>query len=320
MKRILFALLIAVGLAMSLRVTPTQEFVEAATERSLQKQSQQLSPDEIIRKFTAKESELLDIWKDYSYLQESKIQTLGPADTITGEFYQVSEFVFTDDGKRIQRIIKAPPSVLEQYGILTQEDKNALTNLQPFALTTQELPSYALSYVGKEKVDELNTYVFDVTPKVMSNQKELKRLKDQKIEGKFFQGRIWVDDEDLQVVKTAGKVVPEFKQRFPKFETYRENIDGRYWFPTYTYGDDTLYFDKGPPLHVRMVIKYKNYRRFQSDIKFLDAEEVKDEQPKTEEATKTGADTKPGEVKKEDTKKEEPKKEEDKTKPKRPRP
>lgn len=320
MKRILFALLIAGGLALSLWITPVQKFAQAATEEDSQKSSQQLSPGEIIKNFTAKESELFEVWKDYSYQQESKIQTLGPADTITGEFYQVSEFVFTDAGKRIQRIIKAPPSVLEQYGILTAEDKNALTNLQPFALTTQELPNYSVSYVGKEKIDELNTYVFDVNPKVMSNQKELKRLKDQKIEGKYFQGRIWVDDEDLQVVKTAGKVVPEFKQRFPKFETYRENIDGRYWFPTYTYGDDTLYFEKGAPLHVRMVIKYKNYRRFQSDIKFLDAEEVKDEQPKTEEAAKAGTETKPGEVKKEDSKKEEPKKEDDKTKPKRPRP
>ncbi len=164
----------------------------------------------------------------------------------------------------------------------------------------------------------MNTFVFDVTPKVMSNERELKKLKDQKVEGKFFQGRIWVDDEDLQVVKSAGKVVPEFKQRFPKFETYRENIDGRYWFPTYTYGDDKLFFDGGEPLHIRMVIKYKNYRRFQSDIKFLDAEEVKEGQPTADDKAKAGTETKSGDVKKDEPKKEE-KKEEPK-KPQRPRP
>jgi len=315
MKRLLLALFIVAGFGASVWSVSANQPVKIE-DQTAQKSSAQLSPNEIIKRFTAKESELFEIWKDYSYQQESKIQRLGPADTITGEFYQVSEFVFNDAGKRLQRIIKAPPSILEQEGVLTQEDKNALTNLQPFALTTQELPNYSVSYVGKEKVDELNTYVFDVSPKVMSNQKELRRLKDQKIEGKYFQGRIWVDDEDLQVVKTAGKVVPEFKQRFPKFETYRENIDGRYWFPTYTYGDDVLEFDKGGTLHIRMVIKYKNYRRFQSDIKFLDAEEVKEGEAKPDEAGKSGAETKSGEAKKEDPKKEG----ESKTKPIRPRP
>lgn len=315
MKKILFVLLLVVGLAVSLWTASASEITGDADIQTAQKSKKQLSPEEVIKQFTEKESELRDVWRDYSYIQETKLQVLGPANVISGEFYQVSEFVFNDAGKRLERILKAPPSTLDQTGLrMSQEDRDALVNLQPFALSKQDLPNYNVSYVGKEKVDELNTYVFDVTPKVMSNQRELDRLKKQKIEGKFFQGRIWVDDEDLQIVKTAGKTVPEFEQRFPKFETYRENIDGRYWFPTYTYGDDYLEFDRFRP-HVRMIVKYKNYRRFQSDVKFLDAEEVKEEQPKTEEAAKTGADAKPGEVKKE-----EPKKEEDKTKPKRPRP
>ena len=299
MKKITLALFIVAMLTASLWTASAQQQPAAAP----QKTHQQLSPEEVIKRFTAKESELLEVWKEYSYQQESKIQRLGQAKTVSGEFYQVSEFVFNDAGQRQQKIIKAPVSDLETSGVLTYEDKNALTNLQPFALTTKDLPLYNVSYVGREKVDDLNTYVFDVTPKVMSNERELKRLKDQKVEGKFFQGRIWVDDEDMQVVKTAGKVVPEFKQRFPKFETYRENIDGRYWFPTYTYGDDTLYFDGGgEPLHIRMVIKYKNYRRFQSDIKFLDAEEVKPDQPKPDDKAKPEAETKPGDVKKEEPK------------------
>jgi len=123
------------------------------------------------------------------------------------------------------------------------------------------------------------------------HQKELKKLKDQKIEGKFFQGRLFVDDEDLQIVKTMGKTVPEFKQRFPKFETYRENIDGRYWFPTYTFGDDVLNFPEGGSMHVKMVVKYKNYRQFQSDVKLLDVEEEKPDAkspqtPKADDKTK----------------------------------
>lgn len=254
--------------------------IAQGTQTALPTPPAKISAEEIIKRFTEKESELRQVWTNYAYQQESKYQLIGPANTISADFYQVSEFVFSDDGKRIQRIIKAPPSALEQMGVLTKEDKDALINLQPFALTMQELPNYKVSYVGKEKLDDLQTYVFEVVPKVLSDPREMKRLKDQKMEGKYFQGRIWVDDQDLQIVKTAGKVVPEFAQRFPKFETYRENIDGRYWFPTYTYGDDVLHFEKGPPAHVRMIVRYKNYRQFSGDVKFKVEAEVPGEEAK----------------------------------------
>ncbi len=255
-----------------------------------------LSPEEIIKRFTAKESELFEAWKDYAYQQENKLQVVGPANTISGEYYQLSEFIFSDAGKRIERILKAPQSTLADAGLtMTQEDRNAFINLQPFALTAEELPNYQVTYVGKEKVDDLNTHVFDVTPKAVLDQRELKRMRDQKIEGKYFQGRIWIDDIDLQIVKTSGKVVPEFKQRFPKFETYRENIDGKYWFPTYTYGDDHLVFERGPSVHVRNVVRYKNYRRFSGDVTI---KEIFDDVPAEETNDKKSDEAKPGEAKK----------------------
>lgn len=320
MKKILLALLVAVSLAASLwsasahQTSPNRNnqpaSTSAASNPTASNLAKQISPEEVIRRFTAKETELREVWKDYSYQQETKLQVLGPANVVSGEFYQVSEFVFNDAGKRQERILKAPPSTIDQTGLrMSQEDRDAFINLQPFALATEDLPNYNVSYIGKEKVDSLNTYVFDVIPKVMSNTRELERMRKKELDGKFFQGRIWVDDEDLQIVKTAGKTVPEFKQRFPKFETYRENIDGRYWFPTYTFGDDYLEFDNFRP-HVRMVVKYKNYRRFQSDVKFLDAEEVKDETKPGEKPKPDATGTKPAETKKEEAPK----------KPIRPRP
>ncbi|HMV47284.1 MAG TPA: hypothetical protein PLD20_11670 [Blastocatellia bacterium] len=319
MKKSLLALLIAGALAASLWPASAHPFnanpVRTKADNMPPASTTQISPEEVIKRFTEKESELREIWKEYSYQQETKLQVLGPANVVSGEFYQVSEFVFNDAGKRLERILKAPPSTLDQTGLrMSQEDRDALINLQPFALAKEDLPNYSVSYVGKEKVDDLHTLVFDVIPKVMSNQRELERMKKKEMDGKFFQGRIWVDEEDLQIVKTAGKTVPEFKQRFPKFETYRENIDGRYWFPTYTYGDDYLEFDRFRP-HVRMVVKYKNYRRFSSDIKFLDAEEVKDEKKPDDKAKPNADGAKPADAKKEDAKKEDPTK-----KPTRPRP
>jgi hypothetical protein len=314
MKRILFILFAIPALAISLwPVSAQQQRPQSSTPANIPKPHVgPVSPEEMVKQFTAKESELREVWKSYQYVQESKLQVLGPANVVSGEYYQVSEFVFNDAGKRLERILKAPPSTLDRAGLtMTQEDKDSFINLQPFALAKEDLSNYMVSYVGPEKVDELNTYVFDVIPKVMANQRELDRMRKQGLEGKYFQGKIWVDTEDMQIVKTAGKTVPEFKQRFPKFETYRENIDGRYWFPTYTYGDDTLYFDKGGAVHVRMVVKYKNYRQFSSDVRLLDTEEIKDE--KTKPPATENKDAKPGDVKKDDPKA-------DKTKPIRPRP
>src|SRR5215475_8397532 len=227
MRKILLASLSAALISTSLlyasaKIRPTNSNDSAGpNEASAQKAGPQLPPEEIISRFTKKESELREVWKEYAYTQESKLSVVGPADTISGEFYQVSEFVFNDAGARIERIIKAPPSTLDQAGLqMTAEDKNALINLQPFALAAEELPNYFVSYVGKQKVDELNTYVFDVIPKMMSNKRELERLRKQKIEGKFFQGKIWVDDQDLQIVKTAAK------------PSQSSDNDSRSWKPT----------------------------------------------------------------------------------------
>jgi hypothetical protein len=295
MRKSLVVLFIAGCVALSGWSALAQSQQNAAVVKTAGRASAELSPNEIIRRFTEKESELREVWKDYSYQQESRLQVLGPANTISGEYYQVSEFVFDDSGKRIQRILKAPPSTLENAGlVMTAEDQNAFINLQPFALTAEDLKDYSLNYVGREKIDELNTYVFDVTPKVLNDQRALARLRKDKIEGQYFQGRVWVDDQDFQIVKTAGKTVPEFKQRFPKFETYRENIDGRYWFPTYTMGDDVLEFEKGLSVHVKMLIRYKNYRQFRSDVKVVgDGEEVPGETKK--EPGKTKPPVSPGE-------------------------
>ena len=91
--------------------------------------------------------------------------------------------------------------------------------------------------------------------------------KDQR----YFQGQIWVDDKDLQIVKTYGKAVPDKKTKnnenlFPRFETYREQIDGKYWFPTYTRAVDTLQFSTGAQ-RIRQIVKYENYKKFEADVK-----------------------------------------------------
>ena len=211
---------------------------------------------DIITKFAAAESENKIARNQYLFTQDVDLMTLGEAGSVTGRFRRTSDIVYDDTGKRFEKISFMPPSTLQVN--LTAEDMQDMAGVQPFALTTEDLPKYQLDYVGKEKIDELNLYVFDVKPK------EIRKGE------RYLQGRIYVDDRDLQIVKVAGQAVPETENnKYPHFETYRENIDGRYWFPTYTYGDDTLQF-KHNPIRLRMVIKFTNYKKFSGNIRLID--------------------------------------------------
>ena len=158
---------------------------------------------------------------------------------------------------------------------ITQEDIDDLGGIQPFALEPSKVNEYNFKYVGKEKIDELSLYVFDVSPKVMPNPKKTKE--------RLFAGRVWVDDQDLQIVKTRGKGVPETKtNKFPTVETYREQIDGRYWFPTYSYADEELTFAKSEPLHIRMKVKYSDFEVARAKVKVFETDDP--DAPKKPEA------------------------------------
>lgn len=220
-----------------------------------------LSNAAIIEAFAAKESEFRKALENYVYRQEVKVQTLGFNDRPDGEYYRLTEVAFNESGQRKEIIKKFPPSTLNGLNI-TPADLEDFGATKPFPLTKEELPNYQVEFVRKEKLDEIDAYVFDVRPKVVPKFKEGGK--------RFFSGRIWVDDQDLQIVKTEGRTLPEDdNNKFPRFQSYRENIDGKYWFPTYVYVDDTLNF-KTSSIRIRMEIRYMNFKQFQTDIKILD--------------------------------------------------
>lgn len=225
-----------------------------------------LPVDEIIRRFAAKESEFRDARGNYTYKQTVRVQEFDSRGNPGGEFRRNSEVIFSPTGKRYEKVTYEPPITLKMVS-LTSEDIKDIENIQPFVLTTEELPKYRLEYRGKERIDELDTYIFDVTPKRIEKGQ------------RYFEGRIWVDDQDLQIVKTYGKAVPDIRRGsdenlFPRFETYRENIDGKYWFPTYTRADDVLPFRK-EPVRIRMIVRYSNYQQFKSTVKIIPGGPVK---------------------------------------------
>src|SRR5882724_2116687 len=239
--------------------------------------AQPLPIEEVIRRFAEAETQNRIARNNYTFTQDFDVLTIGEAGSVTGRFHRVSDIVLDDRGIRFEKITFFPPPTLSALNI-SNEDMQDLASVQPFALATEDLSKYQVDYVAKEKVDELNTYVFDVKPKTM--------LKGER----YLQGRIWVDDQDLQIVKVKGQAVPEVgEQKFPHFESYRENIDGRFWFPTYIYIDDVLDFKKSGSVHMRAVVRFTNYKKFRARIRVADeGEAASEEEVKAAEKNKPG--------------------------------
>src|SRR5216684_7885761 len=225
--------------------------------------------EQIIQKFGDRELEFRKERDNYTYTQTFVVQTIDMDGRPDGEYRMTSDILFTPEGKRYEKVISAPPPTLERIQ-LSQQDMDDLEHVQPFVLTSQELPKYDVKYIGREPLDELTTYVFDVAPKKIEKKQ------------RYFQGRIWVDDTDLQIVKSYGKAVPDVvtkkgvESAFPLFETFRENIEGHYWFPIYTRSDDVLRFSSGS-VRIHMTVRYANYKRFGATIKIGKHVELKED-------------------------------------------
>jgi hypothetical protein len=220
-----------------------------------------ITSQEIITKFAAKEKEFKEARDFYTFRQDVRVQTLDGDSTVTGEYREVFDVTYDNQGKHLENVVFAPQNTLVEI-LMTPEDLQDLRHTMPFVLTSDEIPDYDILYAGQQQEDELHCYVFDIAPKKVDPKR------------RYFQGRIWVDDKDLQIVKTFGKAVPETHKKnnenlFPKFTTWREQVDGQYWFPAYTMADDTLHFRKASyaDVHIRDIIKYTDYKRFGSNVK-----------------------------------------------------
>ncbi|HEY3705760.1 MAG TPA: hypothetical protein VGL22_11900 [Terracidiphilus sp.] len=239
-----------------------------------------IQPEEIIKKFAAKEAEFQEALNHYTYQRQARVQTVDD-DTkkVDGEWYEVDDVTFTPDGRRTERTVFAPESSLQRV-MMSPSDMQDIQRGYPFVLTTQEIQAYNVSYVGRQKVDEVDCYVFDVAPKQILKNK------------RYFLGRVWVDQSEMQIVVTNGRMVPDNTKRgsedlHPPFMTWRAQVDGHYWFPVYTKGEGVLHFAggkgyMGDDVHIRDVIKYTDYKQFGSTSKIIyDGQEVKTDQPAT---------------------------------------
>jgi hypothetical protein len=222
--------------------------------------------DRIIKAFTTNESLFREALNVYVFNRYATIQTIGLGGQISGTYRRDSRFTFNDAGERKETVLFAPIPTLTEISV-SAADLDNLGGINPFAIEPKIADQYRFTFLGKERIDELNLFVFDVEPKIMPDAK--------KGVAKFFSGRIWVDVDDLMIVKSKGKAVPEGKERFPVMETYRENVDGKYWFPAVSTSNGELVFDNGHVVRLRVNVRYTEYKLGRSEVRILDDEPEK---------------------------------------------
>lgn len=221
---------------------------------------------QIIQEFTAKEAVFKQALDNYTWQRSVRVETLDDDNNPDGQYYQVVDVVFDSQGRRTEQVLDAPESTLTRV-MMSPADFSDIEERLPFVLTTEDAPQYNITYVGKQRIDEIETWVFEVRPKVIEKKH------------RYFQGRIWVDQKDHQIVVTNGKNVPDdtrpgHEDLSIPFVTYRQMIDGKYWFPVYTHGDGVLHFSAGhgylsQDVHMRETLKYTNYHQFHTSIRVI---------------------------------------------------
>jgi len=211
-----------------------------------------LPPDEIIRRFSQKEDEFIAARPNYGYRKTIRIDEFGDDGKPAGQFLMVTETTRAANGQVISKVVQKPQSTLHYFNLET-EDVRELDRIPAFPLSSSQLAKYDLKFIGDEQVDEIDCYIFKVKPKVLDRAHA------------YLDGLVWVDTKYLEVVKTYGRWVNELGEvrsatlPFTLFETYRENVDGKYWFPNYERSDDTVHL-KDVSVPVRLVIKWTDFK------------------------------------------------------------
>jgi hypothetical protein len=269
LKRWILAFLVAMACALAAAAQGKDSFTPVALDSGFGRMdlsAPAIAPEEIIRQFAARESEFQQALNHYTYRRDARVQTIDDDNKVDGEWYEVDDVTFDSTGKRTEKVVYAPQSSLQRVQ-MSPSDLQDIQRGYSFVLTTEEIARYNVKYVGRQKVDEIDCYVFQVSPKFIEKKH------------RYFDGRIWVDTTGLQIVVTDGRMVPDGASKknedlHPPFMTWRQQVDGHYWFPAYTKGEGTLHFSGGKghmakEVHIRDTVKYTDYKQFSARFKVL---------------------------------------------------
>jgi hypothetical protein len=210
----------------------------------------------IINSFAAKEKDFKQALEQYTYTRDVTV-TASCQGKQPGSYHLIVDVGFDRKGNRVEKVKAVSNST--QCIAVTKEDLDKLRNQTLPVLTPDEIRNYQINFVGQQQQDNLHFYVFDVSPIAALSKQYGKQLQ-------YFEGRIWVDVNDFSVVKTQSTAATkrelkhwEREDIFPAVTTWREQIDGRYWFPTQSRATGVLRFSTGD-VQIDEVVKLTDYK------------------------------------------------------------
>ena len=209
-------------------------------------------PKDLARLVVHRETETQAERNQFTYRQSVRVEELTERGSLTGDYRETRDVIFSPTKERQDIAVGAPRSALKNL-ILTEEDFADIRDIQPFVLVEDLFPIYETKFRGEETMDKEACWVLQVRPRQI--------LQGQRL----FDGLLWVRKEDYSVVRSEGQAVPQIRTTkqenlFPRFTTIRRKV-GNFWFPIQTYADDTLYFRNGPQ-RIKLTIRYENYKKF----------------------------------------------------------
>ncbi len=210
-------------------------------------------PTGLLRKIAERETADSQAMSNYTYRQSVTVQEFNDRGLVTGEYREARDITFSPNHVRYEQVTEQPRSTLTRIR-MTPVDFADIRNIDPFLLTADKVGLYEGQYKGEETLNGIPCFVEHIRPRqILSGQR-------------FFEGLLWVRENDLAVVKSEGQSVPQIEtlreqNLTPHFTTFRKLVDNKWFFPSQTYADDTLFF-RDWPQRIRIEIRYLNYKRF----------------------------------------------------------
>jgi hypothetical protein len=224
-----------------------------------------VKPSTILAGFIAAETRARQALNQHTFKRDVVLQTIGANGEVTGEYIRNSQFLFDDQGKRIERVLFHPASTIREMRI-TREDIQDLAGAQLLGIDIVESGKYYLAFVGPQLLEGRETWAIDVKPITQPNPHRMRE--------RFFIGRVWISTLNFQIVKVSGVVEPQGKQRFPHFETWREPSESNEaHFPTRTVADEVLHFPNSS-VHYRIKVRYYDYKQFASKVSVKELDQI----------------------------------------------
>lgn len=182
------------------------------------------------------EAKLVDSMRTYSPLVETYIQRLKPDSELVTvpdkDRYFLGRLVLADKATTNQRFTDHNQArfftrVLDRMDSFYRLNYNQIGFMQTIFLNDRfDKDHYDLKYVRQQFLGQVRTLVFDVIPK--SHADEVR-----------FQGRIWVEDQDYNIVRINGTYGPDTQSKYYfHFDSWRINMQAGVWLPAYVYTEE----------------------------------------------------------------------------------